>query len=395
MFLIVDDDQSMRQLMSAMLKEIGVLDIKSAASGVDALVLVDQHPQQIEAIIVDLCMPKMDGIELLRELSERNYSGRLVVMSGLDKSVLRSALEVARMHPLNVVGAIPKPIDVDELSKILQRTATLSGKVETSYRHMQIDDLFDAVTHRNIKPYYQPLVDIRNEKVVGIESLARWEHDTLGMVPPDVFIPMAEREGVIYTLTNLMFELTLKDFKCLKELGHSLQLSFNLSAKLLHLQRLPDNYAKQVRKFDIAPEEVVLEITESFGIVNDRDAMETLNRLRLQGFKLSIDDFGTGYASMNNLLNMPFTQIKIDRAFVTNASENDVAKTLLESCLKLSHDLELEVVCEGIESEQDLDLVKQLDGTLAQGFLIARPKPFKELIRWLDSFDCIVKGKSR
>jgi len=394
MFLIVDDDLSIRQLLLAMLRDIGVSDIKSASSGVDALELLDRHPQQFEVIIVDLCMPEMDGIELLRKLSERNYSGRLIVMSGLDKSVLRGALEVARRHPLNVVGAIPKPIDVDELSKILQRTATLSGRVATSYRHMQVDDLFDAVTHRNIKPYYQPLVDIRNEKVVGIEALARWEHEALGMIPPDIFIPMAEREGVIYTLTNLMFELALKDFKCLKEIGYQLQLSFNLSAKLLHLQRLPDNYVKQVRKFDIAPEEVVLEITESFGIVDDHEAMETLNRLRLQGFRLSIDDFGTGYASMNNLLNMPFTQIKIDRAFVTNASENDIAKTLLESCLKLSHDLELEVVCEGIESEQDLSLVKQLNGSIAQGFLIARPKPLKELIRWLDSFECIIKKQS-
>lgn len=394
MFLIVDDDQSIRQLISAMLHDIGIVEIECAASGVEALVLVDQNPQEIDVMIVDLCMPKMDGIELLRELSERNYSGRLLVMSGLDKSVLRSALEVARMHPLNVVGALPKPIDINELSRILQRTVTLTGKVDISYRHMQLDDLFDAVTHRKIKPYYQPLVDIRNETVVGIESLARWEHETLGMIPPDVFIPMAEREGVIYTLTNLMFELTLKDFQTLKKKGYSLQLSFNLSAKLLHLQRLPDNYAKQVRKYNIEPEEVVLEITESFGIVNDRDAMETLNRLRLQGFKLSIDDFGTGYASINNLLNMPFTQLKIDRVFVTNASNNEVAKTLLESCLKLSHDLELEVVCEGIESEQDLDLVKQLEGTIAQGFLIARPKPLKELIRWLDSFDSIVKRQN-
>ena len=392
MFLIADDDRSIRQLMVAMLNEIGVTDIKEAASGVEALFLVDQHPQQIEVMILDLCMPEMDGIELLRELAERNFSGRLVVISGLDKSVLRGALEVARMHPLNVVGALPKPIDLTELTKLLQRTASLAGKVEESFRHLQLDDLFDAVMHRQIEPYYQPLVDIRNETIVGIEALARWEHETLGMIPPDVFIPMAEREGVIYTLTNLMFELALKDFQKLKQLDYPLHLSFNLSATLLSLHKLPDNLFKQIQKYDIDPEEIILEITESFGIVNDREAMETLSRLRLKGFKLAIDDFGTGYAAINNLLNMPFTQIKIDRSFVTDASDNEVAKTLLESCLRLSHDLGLDVVCEGIESEEDLNLVKRFEGTIAQGFLISRPKPFKELLRWLESFDSIVKG---
>ena len=394
MFLIADDDRSIRQLMVAMLNEIGVSDVKEAASGVEALFLVDQYPQQIEVMILDLCMPQMDGIEVLRELAERNFSGRLVVVSGLDKGVLRGALEVARMHPLNVIGALPKPIDLTELTKLLQRTASITGKVDESFRHLQLDDLFDAVMHRQIEPYYQPLVDIRNEKIVGIEALARWEHKTLGMIPPDVFIPIAEREGVIYTLTNLMFELALKDFQKLKQLGYPLHLSFNLSATLLNLHKLPDNLLKQVKKFDIDPDEITLEITESFGIVNDREAMETLSRLRLKGFKLAIDDFGTGYAAINNLLNMPFTQIKIDRSFVTDASDNEVAKTLLESCLRLSHDLNLDVVCEGIESEEDLNLVKRFEGTIAQGFLISRPKPFKALVRWLESFDSIVKGNT-
>lgn len=392
MFLITDDDKAIRQLVVAMLNEIGVSDVKEAASGVEALFIVDKHPGKIEVMIIDLCMPQMDGIELLRELAERNFSGRLVVISGLDKSVLRGALEVARLHPLNVVGALPKPIDLTELTKVLERTACLTGKVDESFRHLQSDDLFDAVMHRDIKPYYQPLVDIRNEKVVGIEALARWDHDTLGMIPPDVFIPMAEREGVIYTLTNLMFELALKDFQKLKALGYTLNLAFNLSASLLSLHKLPDNLFNQLKKHDIEAEEVTLEITESFGIVNNHEAMETLSRLRVKGFKLAIDDFGTGYAAINNLLNMPFNQIKIDRTFVTDASDNDVAKTLLESCLKLSHDLGLDVVCEGIESEEDLNLVRHLEGTIAQGYLISRPKPFKELVRWLESFDTIVKS---
>ncbi len=390
MFLIVDDDKAMRQLMAAMLQEICVSDIKQAASGIEALALVDQYPQKIDVIILDLCMPEMDGIEVLRALAERNFSGRLIVVSGLDKSVLRGALEIARLHPLNVVGALPKPIDLNELTKVLKRTVSLAGKKEDSFRHIQLDDLFDAITHRKIKPYYQPLVDIRNDKLVGIEALARWEHETLGMIPPDVFIPMAEREGVIYTLTNLMFELALKDFVKLKQMNYQLNLAFNLSATLLNLRKLPDNFSKQVQKHNIEPEEITLEITESFGIVNNQEAMETLNRLRIQGFKLAIDDFGTGYAAINNLLNMPFTQIKIDRAFVTDASNNEVAKTLLEYCLKLSHDLQLDVVCEGVESETDLNLVKQFDGSIVQGFLISRPKPFKELVRWLESFESIV-----
>jgi EAL domain-containing protein (putative c-di-GMP-specific phosphodiesterase class I) len=166
---------------------------------------------------------------------------------------------------------------------------------------------------------------------------------------------------------------------------------FVLSASLLSLHKLPDNLFNQLKKYDIEAEEITLEVTESFGIVNDHKAMETLSRLRVKGFKLAIDDFGTGYAAINNLLNMPFNQIKIDRTFVTDASDNDVAKTLLESCLKLSHDLGLDVVCEGIESEKDLDLVRHFEGTIAQGYLISRPKPFKELVRWLESFDTIVK----
>lgn len=383
MFLNVDDNQAMQQQMIAMLSGMGISDIKAATSGIEALVLVDQFPQQIDVMIFDLCAPQIDGIQLMRELAARNFSGRLVIISGMDKSVLRGVLEVARMYSVNVIGALPKPVNAVELGKVLQRSNSVAGKADDPFRHLQLDDLFDAVSNRQITPHYQPLVDIRSGKVVGVEALARWQHCTLGAIPPDIFIPMAEREGVIYSMTSMLLDQALGDIRQLKQLGYPLNLSFNLSAALLGLKQLPDYFLTQLEKKGVTPDRVTLEITESVDIVNDFEAMATLHRLRMMGFKLAIDDFGTGYASINNLLNMPFTEMKIDRAFVTGAFDNEIARILLGSCLKLSHDLGMTVVCEGVESEYDLNLVRALDGTVAQGRLICEPKPVDELICWL------------
>ena len=255
----------------------------------------------------------------------------------------------------------------------LQRMADARAAFE---RLMLESRLRKALEQGEFVIYYQPKVSLADGSVVGVEALLRWFHPDLGLVPPAEFIPLAEETGLIVPIGSWVLRASCAQLERWHRLGHdSLQLAVNLSARQFQEKDLVATIAAAIQASGLAPGSVELELTES---VIMRDANETARRLReltALGIKLAIDDFGTGYSSLNYLHRLPFTAIKIDRSFVRDVASDARGRAIIEAIVGLGRSLDKRLVAEGVETEAQLGVIKELGCHEAQGYLLGRPQP--------------------
>lgn len=219
-----------------------------------------------------------------------------------------------------------------------------------------------------------------------MEALARWRHPVHGIVAPYAFIKPLEDNGLIDELTWVMLEKASACCRTWRARGLDATVSVNLSLKSLSDNKLADRIADIVRSLNIEPRHIVLEVTESAAATDVGHALENLARLRMKGFGLSIDDYGTGYSSMQQLTRIAFTELKIDQSFVTNAAKHESARIILESSLDMAKKLQITAVAEGVETQADWDLLRQLGCGLAQGYFIAVPMDASVCMKWIQGW---------
>ncbi|MGE5147448.1 MAG: EAL domain-containing protein [Candidatus Eiseniibacteriota bacterium] len=381
--LVVDDHAFIRRSLGVMLRGLGYADILEAENGEQALTLMRAHPGQIDIVFCDLMMPGRDGIETLRDVVENAPKAAVVLMSGEDERVLGAAGDLAVSHGLRVLGTLAKPITADQVRGLLTRAARPEAhRPKRAAFDVEPADLARGIAAGEIFPVYQPKVSLDGGAFVGVEALARWRHPTLGLVPPDAFIPLAEAHGLICGLTDQVLHQSIAQCGVWHAKGLVLDVSVNVSGEDFVRLDLPEDILAQARGAGIEPARVVLEVTES-RIANDPTALLDITaRLRLKGFGLSIDDFGTGFSSMAQLRRLPFTELKIDRQFVGGALTSDASRSILESSVDLARKLKLTVAVEGVETRAEWDLVAALGCDLAQGYFIGRPMPGAEIVAW-------------
>ena len=240
-----------------------------------------------------------------------------------------------------------------------------------------------AITERQLVVHYQPKIDLATGATSGIEALVRWNHPTLGLIPPDEFISIAEDTGLITALTHDVLDQALEQCRAWRDHGTPQPVAVNLSPRCLADAELPHAVAAALHKWDLPGSLLVLEITET-AIIDDTDHAGTiLDALHQLGVTLSIDDFGTGYFSMTGLRNLPIDEIKIDRSFVTTMTVEQKDAFIVQSTIALGHNLGFRVVAEGVEDNTTLDELRTLGCHSAQGFLISRPLPANDLLPWL------------
>lgn len=335
--MLVDDDQLMIDVVIMELGELGINNIIASTSGAEALITIDDKDVIIDVVMCDLNMPGMDGVEFIRHLSERNYAAGIVLMSGEDVRILKTVKTLAKEHKLNVLGALEKPFTPSEFTQLL---APLNKTVQTARTRAQVmvtaEELVMGIRNNELVTYFQPKVDVRTRKVIGMETLVRWQHPEKGMVPPDMFISIAEEHNMIDVLTQDVVKKALAHTAALHAEGHILNVAINISVDTLNDLNWPDYVSAQAKEVGIEPFHITLEITESRLMDNIAAALEILSRLSLKKFKLSIDDFGTGYSSMEQLQRVPFSELKIDRAFVNGAVNDASARAILESSAELA-----------------------------------------------------------
>ncbi|MDP2821101.1 MAG: EAL domain-containing response regulator [Sulfuritalea sp.] len=382
--MVVDDEPFMRKLLGRLLETLGYTSVSAQASGGEALEALAGPFGPPDLILLDLNMPEMDGIEFVRHLVERCYDGSLVLISGEDERMLQAASKLVQAHRIKVLGHLHKPVVPEALAALLAKwTPPVSGRPRVVKASYDAEAVRAAIANRELVNYYQPKVAVSDGRVVGVETLVRWQHPADGMVFPDQFIGVAEASGLIDELTRTVLSAALTQTRAWRDAGLDLRVSVNVSMDNLVALGFADYAAAAAATAGVPPADIVLEVTESRLMADLRAPLEILTRLRLKRFRLSIDDFGTGHSSLAQLRDMPFDELKIDRGFVHGASANPTLRAILESNLNLARQLGMEVVAEGVEDEEDWDLLRRTHCDLAQGYFIARPMPAAEISGWI------------
>ena len=388
--IVVDDDPFQRDLVGELLSLIDVEVIGFVEDGGQALDLLDRLEDPPELVLADLDMPGMDGLELLRHLSQRGFPGQLVIMSGASASILATAGDLARLHGLRLLAALPKPVDMTDLTAALARmeapAPSTQGDTDATTR-LTPAEVRAGMASGCIDIHVQPKVTVVERRVVGVEALLRWRNPDGVVLPPASVLPAAEVGGLLNQLTMAVFAQAVDWLAVWRHQGHDLRISVNLSNANLTTLALPDAMHAVARNAGVEPSTVTLEITQD-GLLGDLSAgMEVVGRLRLKGFGIAIDDYGMGYSSLGQLKNLPVTELKVDRSFVAGAHADAALTEILGSSTTLGRSLGLSVVAQGVESSEVLELLASLGCDEAQGYLVARPMPPGEFLAWKARWD--------
>lgn len=244
-------------------------------------------------------------------------------------------------------------------------------------------ELREAILTDQLCLHYQPQIDHRSQRIVGLEALVRWNHPQRGFLAPDTFIPLAEDAGLIGPLTRWVLKTALAQQVALHRQGHLLNMAVNLSARNLHDMGLPASVRRLLAESGVNPKYLTLEITESAVMSNPSDGLAILTELDKMGVTLAIDDFGTGYSSLAYLKRLPVDELKIDKSFVTDMEEDENDAVIVRSTIDLAHNLGLKVTAEGVETQGAWDILEILGCDCSQGYFMGRPMPVEKLAAWL------------
>lgn len=383
--LVLDDEPFMHKLLAHMLGQLGFTSVRTCGNGLAALQWVDA-PNPPNLILLDLNMPDMDGIEFVRKLVEHHYSGSLILVSGEDERVLQMTEKLVQAHQITVLGHLNKPVSLAGLARVVAKwqPAGAGGKARKIYG---AEALRSAIAKGELVNFYQPKVQVATGAVVGVETLVRWRHPEDGLLLPDQFISVAEAHGLIDDLTRVVLTDAMIQTSLWLHAGLHLRVAVNLSMDNLAVVSFADFVSRTTLAAGVAPQDVVLEVTESRLMLDQRAPLEVLTRLRLKRFRLSIDDFGTGHSSLTQLHDISFDELKIDRSFVHGAWHDDTVRAIYDASLGLGKQLGMQVVAEGVEDQDDWDLLQRTGCDLAQGYFIAQPMPAADLPGWIETWN--------
>jgi EAL domain-containing protein (putative c-di-GMP-specific phosphodiesterase class I) len=384
--LVVDDDGEVGEFVCAVAQGMGY----QCTATTDATTFLEKLAADITLVLLDLMMPGMDGIELLRLLGKRRCKAGIVLMSAVGKRIVESAEQLALVLDLSVVGHLQKPFLLGELEAVLQRFPAPEASPAVHPIHLfaiQKPELQGAIEHNEFVVYYQPQVDIKTGCVSGVEALVRWQHPKRGLIFPESFIGRMEKFGLIDELGWIVANCGMSEVgQFANGDGKTLKLSLNASVNSLRDLNFPDILVSIAKKHGVSPEDVTIEITETGLIREPVRTLDILTRLRMKKVKLSIDDFGAGYAMMQQFRNIPATELKIDKSFVQQMMDNDRDRIMVQKTIEMGHELGLQVMAEGVETQEQLDLLRSNGCDSAQGYLFSRPIPAGEMVNWLHMF---------
>jgi len=384
--LIVDDSRLQREHISALCRTLGVAQVHTAEHGGAALALLEGMTSLPDAMIIDLEMPVMDGVELIQQLRQRALDIPFAIASTRETALLESVQVMAQVQGQRVATGLRKPMTLDGLRDALTTCAHSAQRkpaAQTSAPPITGADLAHAIARRHIVPHYQPKIDARTGVIRGVEVLARWCDPALGHPTPDRFISVAEECGQIHALTLSMLDQAMAQTARWNARGLVLSVAVNLSPHLLEQATLVDEIGNLVARHGLTPEQVVLEITETSVVASMGAALGVLARLRMKGYGLSIDDYGTGFSSMQQLSRVPCTELKIDRSFVDGAHRQEHLRAILQSSIEMASRLSLTSVAEGVETLEDWRLLQQFGCTVGQGWLFGKAMAASALPLWL------------
>ena len=339
-------------------------------------------------IILDLNMPEMDGIEVMRRLSGMSNPPGVILISGHDAGIMHSAEKLCEAHGLEYLATLAKPLSnnhvCDLLKQVINRSADEVDQV-TKLNEFEITpfELEHAINNDEFVMHYQPQVSVLTKELAGVEALVRWQHPRHGLLYPDSFVDVAEENNLIGMLTHWVIKAIVEQEREWEESGLALTVSVNISAENITSLTLPEQLSQLLEDNKLDPTRLILEVTESALMGELVTSLDILTRLRLKGVRLSIDDFGTGYSSLSQLHKVPFTELKIDQGFVGKVLIDDDARAIVKTCIMLGHELNMRVVAEGVENAEIFEKLNLMGCDIAQGYYISPALSADMLESWL------------
>lgn len=375
-----DDDTSILNVVGAIAERAGY-EVYTTTEPRD---LIGRIPElEPCAVVLDLQMPGMDGIEVLRELAELSASARIVLLSGMDERTLASAEGYAHARGLSVAATMQKPFVPEELQGQLESMRMAAAELSPM-------DLQNAIVREELVVHYQPTVRRFADgswDVAAMEALLRWEHPEKGMIYPEKFVGMAEEGDLGRAMTDFVIRRGVEQLKGWQASRLDLGLRINISAGLIADLDFPDRLEATLREYEIEPSNLTLELTETAMLGQNTEVFDIMTRLRVKNVNLAIDDFGIGYSSLTQLFAMPFNEMKIDKSLVMRVPESKEASIMVNALIDLAHKLGLTVCAEGVETEAALNFLASVGCDCAQGFLVSYPIPAADVREVIESWN--------
>ncbi|WP_165935456.1 EAL domain-containing protein [Vibrio owensii] len=384
--MIIEDDSIQSTSLKLQIMQLGYRDIVVVDNGVSAQKQLDSDV--FDLIFCDIRMPHLDGITLLSQHIDKARVKGVVIMSVLDDNILNVTRGVCHLIGYEFVDVLNKPFCRQDIESIFEDFKKSDGIKVTNKPRSRLanDDIIQAFDEDRFFVLYQPQFDFRTGALAGVEALVRIEHPVLGTCTPDMFLTQIEELGLSKELFVRVLE---KATKAMSALGCSIKLSVNISQSLLELD-LCDLTLKICNKNAFHPTQLTLELTEEQAYHSSQAAMVNLARLRLYGIGLSIDDFGKGFASLDKLVDIPFTELKIDKAFISQIMGSYKLQQITKLALNLAQSLGLNCVAEGVEDEETWEYLKELGADVCQGYYTGKPVQMKELTKYTDICSSII-----
>jgi EAL domain-containing protein (putative c-di-GMP-specific phosphodiesterase class I) len=377
--LVVDDEPAICSLIKRVAEPLGFIVQSLTESGRFLETMTEFQPS---LLILDLKMPDCDGVQLLQQLKDGQSEAQVIVISGMDQRVLNTAEKLGRSQGLRMAGVLHKPIKRVELELKLS-DALSDAKVFSR------ETLRAAIRNQELVVHYQPKASrTGNVWVVdGGEALVRWMHPEQGLLLPARFLAFVEEYGLIQMLTDHVLETSIQQLAQWKQKQTAVRIAVNLSASLIDDLAFPERMAALLQKYGVPGSMLAIELTESTAMADATKAMDIFLRLCVNDISLSIDDFGTGFSSLQQLYQLPFDELKIDRMFVRGLPHDEEARAIVRATVDMAHALNIKVCAEGVETRAALDYLESVNCDRAQGYLISPAVPADKFETFLGTWN--------
>jgi EAL domain-containing protein (putative c-di-GMP-specific phosphodiesterase class I)/CheY-like chemotaxis protein len=387
-FLVAEADTSQRAALVELLRGLGATRVTDVPDGHMALrCFQNGFAPVVQVAVIDLALPGMDGLELIRKLATLDTGARLIVTGAQPHNVLFSVETLAQAYGLDLLGAIAKPVTEAKLKALLEHyTPVVNNVAHETAPSFTFTDVGIGLQKRQFEPFFQPKIELATGQVKGLEAFARWRHPEHGVLGPASFIDALEQHNRIDFLDWSMIEMSVERCRQFHDRGIPISISINLAPETLAHPAFIAQITACLGRHRVLPDYITFEMPESSVLNSDPNFIERMIRLRVMGFGLAIDDYGTGRSNLQLLARIPFSELKIDRSFVDGASKKRALGTVLRSCLGLAHSLDRMSVAVGVETRQDWDFLQALGCTYAQGYHIANPMEASAFPGWLEDW---------
>lgn len=385
--LLIEDDEFQRMGIQKILNAHRIKNVCAVPNAETALSTLEATTEGFDVTLCDIRLQDMDGIGFLLK-ADRSRLGAIVLHSALAPDIQQATARILAQRGINVAACLPKPLQIQSLLQALKHRQAKQKSPMAPGSQLPLGDipreaLVIGLSNKEFLTFFQPQITLKDHTLHGVECLCRWNHPTLGLLTPNVFLPSILKYGLMDELTWRMTEYSLDALRYWPSTIPKPRISVNISASTLHNVDFIRQWKAQVNQSKINPADITLELTETEVAPSDDALLEILTRLRIQGFGVALDDFGVGNTSLSQLRLLPITELKIDRTLVSSAHSSGRTEVVLDAIIYMANELAVCSVAEGVESAADAELLRELGCKVGQGYYFARPMSIEKLNYWV------------